>query len=95
MERWPMLAYLDISSGAGGGIALDVCFLLIVLATMVSIFRITRRLTAWRIERRMGGKRGTGQSARVDTLRKLSELRDSGSLSEEEFEAAQARVRQE
>jgi hypothetical protein len=94
MEDWPMLAYLDISSRAGS-VALDAFFLLIVLATMVSMFRIARRLTAWRIERRMDGKRGTGESARVDTLRKLSELRDSGSLSEEELEAAQARVRQE
>jgi hypothetical protein len=43
----------------------------------------------------MGSKRGTGESARIDTFRKLDELRDSGSLSEEEFEAARARVLRE
>jgi putative oligomerization/nucleic acid binding protein len=90
-----MLAHLDISSAGGGVVALDVFFLLIVLAIMISVVRIARRLTAWRIERRMGSKRGAGESERVDTLRKLSNLRDSGSLSEEEFEAAKGRVRQE
>jgi Kef-type K+ transport system membrane component KefB len=94
MEGHPMLAYLDISSGSGA-VALDVFFLLIVLAIMIGVVRIARRLTAWRIERRMGGKRGTGESEQVDTLRRLSELRNSGSLSEEEFEAAKARVREE
>jgi biopolymer transport protein ExbB/TolQ len=74
---------------------LDVVFLLIVLASMLAAFRVVRRLSAWRIERRAGRKRGTGEAERADTLRKLARLRDSGSLSEEEFEAAQARVRRD
>ena len=86
-----MLANLDISSG-GGATALDVFFLLIVLAMIVGGVRIARRLSAWRSERRMGSKRSTGESERIDTLRELADLRDSGSLSEEEFEAAKARV---
>ena len=91
MEGRHLLVFLDASIG-GGSVVLDVFFLLIVLATMIGVARIARRLTAWRIERRMGRKRGTGESDRVDTLRRLSELRDSGSLSEEEFEAARTRV---
>jgi hypothetical protein len=74
---------------------LDVLFLLIVLAVMGGLFRITRRLSAWRSERRMGGKRGTGESARTAHLRELARLRDEGSLTEEEFEAAQVRVHRE
>ena len=74
---------------------LDVVFLLIVLASMFGAFRVVRRLSAWRIERLVGSKRGTGEAERTDTLRKLARLRDSGSLSEEEFEAAQARVRRD
>jgi hypothetical protein len=42
-----------------------------------------------------GQKATNGKSERVDTLHKLAELRDSGSLSEEEFEAAKARVLRE
>ena len=92
-----MLADLDIFSG-GGVVALDVLFLLIVLAMIVGIASITRRLSAWskvRFERRRGSKRGTGEPERIDTLQKLGELRDSGSLSEQEFEAAEGRVRRE
>jgi hypothetical protein len=74
---------------------LDVVFLLIVLAIMLAAFRVVRRLSAWRIERRVGRKRGTGEAERTGTLLKLERLRDSGSLSEEEFEAAQARVRRD
>jgi uncharacterized membrane protein len=74
---------------------LDVFFVLIVLAFMLVVFRVVRRLSVWRIERRTGSERGTGESERADSLRKLTRLRDSGSLSEEEFEAAQGRVRQE
>ena len=92
MDR--VLAYLDVSSGSGA-VALDVFYLLVVLAMIVGGARIARRLTAWRIERRMGGKRSTGESERINTLRKLAELRDSGSLSEEEFAAAKARVLKE
>ena len=92
MDR--VLASLDVSSG-GGTLALDVFYLLVVLAMIVGGVRIARRLTAWRIERRMGGKRSTGEPQRINTLRKLAELRDSGSLSEEEFEAAKARVLKE
>jgi biopolymer transport protein ExbB/TolQ len=78
--------------------ALDVFYLLIVLAMIVGGVRIAGRLSAWseeRWERRMGRKRRTGKSERIDNLQKLAELRDSGSLSEEEFEAAKARVRRE
>lgn len=92
-----MLAHLDTSSG-GGAVALDVLYLLIVLAMIGGIAWIARRLSAWseeRWERRMGRRRGTGESERIDTLRKLAELRDSGSLSEEEFDAARARVLRE
>ena len=64
---------------------LDVFFLFIVLLSMVGVFRFARRRSAWRTERRMGGKRSTGESERINTLRKLAELQDSGSLSEEEF----------
>jgi hypothetical protein len=74
---------------------LDVFFLLIVLLSMVGAFRIARRRSAWRTERRVGGTRKTGGSARIDTQRKLGELRDLGSLSEEEFETAETRVREE
>ena len=97
MEGPRVLAYLDTSIG-GGAVALDVFFLLIVLAMIVGCARIARRLSAWsmkRLERRLGSKRTTGESARVDTLRKLAELRASGSLSDEEFEAAKARVLRE
>jgi hypothetical protein len=94
MEGHRVLADLDISSG-GGGIALDAFFLLIVLAMIVGGVRIAGRLSAWRSERRMGSKRSTGESERIDTLRKLSELREAGSLSGEEFEAAKARVLRE
>ena len=79
-------------------ITLDVFYLLIVLAMIVGGVRIAGRLSAWseeRWERRMGRKRRTGEPERIDTLRKLAELRDSGSLSEEEFEAAKARVLRE
>lgn len=92
-----MLAFLDTPIG-GGAVALDVVFLVFVLAMIVGAIRIARRLTAWskkRFERRMGGKQRTGESERIDTLRKLDELRDSGSLSQEEFEAARARVLRE
>jgi hypothetical protein len=92
MDR--VLASLDVSSG-GGTLALDIFYLLIVLAMIVGGVRIARRLSAWRIERRMGGKRATGGSERIKTLRKLARLRDSGALSEEEFETAKARVREE
>jgi hypothetical protein len=74
---------------------LDVLFLLIVLLGMVGVFRVGRRLSAWRSERRVGGKRGTSESQQAQTVRKLAMLRDSGSLSEEEFEAAMTRVRGE
>jgi Short C-terminal domain len=57
----------------------DGVFLLIGLAFMFGAYRVVRRLTAWRI----------------DTLQKLARLRNSGSLSDEEFEAAQARVRRD
>jgi len=87
-----VLAYLDISSGA---VVLDVFYLLIVLTMILGGVRIARRLSAWRIERRMGGKRSTGKSERINSLRKLAELQDSGSLSKEEFEAAKARVLEE
>jgi hypothetical protein len=79
-------------------IALDIFYLLIVLAMIVGGVRIAGRLSAWseeRWERRMGRKRRTGESEQIDTLQNLAELRDSGSLSEEEFEAAKARVLQE
>ena len=92
MDR--VLTYLDVSSGSGA-VALDVFYLLVVLAMIVGGARIARRLTAWRIERRMGSKRSTGESERINTLRKLAELRDSGSLSAEEFAAAKARVLKE
>jgi hypothetical protein len=92
MDR--VLAYLDVSSGSGA-FALDVFYLLVVLAMVFGGVRIARRLTAWRTERRMGRKRSTGESERINTLRKLAELQDSGSLSEEEFEAAKARVLEE
>ena len=75
--------------------ALDVFYLLIVLAMIVGGVRIARRLSAWRIERRMGGKRVTGESERIKTLGKLAQLRDSGALSEEDFETAKARVLEE
>ena len=97
MEGFRVLAYLDTSSG-GGAVALDLFYLLIVLAMIVGGVRIARRSSAWseeRWERRMGRKRRTGESEQIDTLQKLAELRDSGSLSEEEFEAAKARVRRE
>lgn len=97
MEGRHRLALLDTFIG-GGSVALDVLFLVIVMALIVGGVRIAHRLTAWsmkRFERRMGGKRRTGESARIDSLRKLGELRDSGSLSEEEFEAAKTRVRAE
>jgi hypothetical protein len=94
MEGCRALANLDISGGLAA-VTLDVFFLLIVLAMIVGGVRIARRLTRWRIERRMGSKRGTGESERTDTLGKLARLRDSGSLSEEEFEAAQERVLRE
>jgi hypothetical protein len=94
MEGCRVLAYLDISGGSGA-VALDLFFLLIVLAIMAAVVRIARRLSAWRSERRMGGKRGKGESARIDSLRKLARLRDEGSLSEEQFEAGQARVHRE
>jgi hypothetical protein len=74
---------------------LDVLFLLIVLLSMVAVFRLARRRSAWRTERRVGGRRKTGESARIDTQRKLGELRDLGSLSQEEFETAETRVREE
>lgn len=74
---------------------LDVFFVLIVLLSMVGVFRIARGLSAWRSERRVGGKRGTSESQQTDTVRKLAGLRDSESLSEEEFEAAKTRVRGE
>ncbi len=89
-----MLAFLDTSIG-GGAVVLDALFLLLVLAIMFGVARVARRLTAWRIERRVGRKRGTGKPERLETMRRLSELRNSGALSEEEFEAAKARVRQE
>ncbi len=92
-----MLAHLDTSIG-GGAVALDVFYLLIVLAIIVGGVRIAGRLSAWseeRWERRMGRKRRTGELERIDTLQKLAQLRDSGSLSEEEFDAAKARVLQE
>jgi len=97
MEGRHLLAFLDTSVG-GGSVALDVLFLVIVLAMIVGGVRIARRLSAWsmkRFERRLGRKRTTGESARIDTLRKLAELRASGSLSDEEFEAAKARVLRE
>ncbi len=72
---------------------LDIFYLLIVLAILVAVYRITRRLSVWRIERRVGSARGTGETERTDTLRKLGRLRDSGSLSEEDFDAAEERVR--
>jgi tryptophan 2,3-dioxygenase len=72
---------------------LDLFYLLIVLAILVAVYRITRRLSVWRIERRIGSARGTGETERTDTLRKLAMLRDSGSLSEEDFDAAEERVR--
>ena len=74
---------------------LDVFFLLIVLLSLVGVFRLARRLSIWRSERRVGGKRGTSASQQTDTVRKLASLRDSGSLSEEEFEAAKIRIRGE
>ena len=85
-----MLAYLETSIG-GGAVVLDALFLLLVLAIMAGVFRIARRLSAWRSERRMG-KRGKGEFDWIDDLQELARLRDEGSLSEEEFEAAQARV---
>jgi hypothetical protein len=91
MESFCVLALLETSIG-GGAVVLDALTLLIALAMIVGGARLARRLTAWRIERRMGTKRGTWESEEGDTLRKLAELRDSGSLSEEEFEAARARV---
>jgi Short C-terminal domain len=89
-----VLRFLDTSIG-GGAVVLDALSLVLVLAILVGVARIARRLTAWRIERRIGSKRGTGKAERLGTLRRLSELRDSGSLSEEEFEAAKTRVREE
>jgi hypothetical protein len=74
---------------------LDVFFLFIVLLSMVGVFRFARRRSAWRSERRVGGKRGANESLQTDTVRKLARLRDSGSLSDEEFEAAKTRVRGE
>ena len=97
MEGRGALAFLDNSIG-GGAFVLDAVFLLIVLAMIVGAVRIAPRMSAWskqRFERRKGSKRRTGDSARIDTLRNLDELRDSGSLSEEEFEAAKARVHRE
>jgi hypothetical protein len=91
VESFRVLAYLETSIG-GGAVVLDALFLLLVLAIMAGAFRIARRLSAWRSERRMGSKRGGGESERIDNLRELARLRDEGSLSEEEFEAAQARV---
>ena len=96
MEVPHLLAFLDTSIG-GGSVALDVLFLVIVMALIVGAVRIAHRLTTWsrkRFERR-AAKRRTGESARTDSLRNLGELRDLGSLSEEEFEAAKTRVRGE
>jgi hypothetical protein len=92
MECCRTLASLDIFSGIGE-VVLDLFYLLIVLAILVVVYRITRRLSVWRIERRIGSERGPGETERTDTLRKLGRLRDSGSLSEEDFEAAEERVR--
>jgi hypothetical protein len=74
---------------------LDVLFLLIVLLSMVGVFRVARGLSVWRSERRVGGERGTSASQQTLTVQKLASLRDSGSLSEEEFEAAKIRIGEE
>lgn len=93
MEVRHLLAFLDTIIG-GGSVALDVLFLVIVMSLIVGAVRIAHRLSAWsrkRFERR-AAKRRTGEPARTDSLRKLGELRNEGSLSEEEFEAAKTRV---
>jgi hypothetical protein len=74
---------------------LDVLFLLIVLLSMVGVFRVARGLSGWRSERRVDGERGTSASQQTRTVQRLASLRDSGSLSEEEFEAAKIRIREE
>jgi putative oligomerization/nucleic acid binding protein len=89
-----VLGFLDTSIG-GGAVVLDALSLVLVLAILVGVARIARLLTAWRIERRSGSKRKTGKAERLDTVRRLSELRDSGALSEEEFLAAKTRVSEE
>jgi cytochrome c-type biogenesis protein CcmH/NrfG len=73
---------------------LDAVFLLIVLAILAGVFRVAPRLSTWRSERRMR-QRGKGDAERIDNLRELARLRDDGSLSQEEFEAARARVHRE
>jgi hypothetical protein len=93
MQRCHSLANLETPIG-GGAVVLDALFLLLVLAILAGVFRIAPRLSAWRSERRKR-RRGKGESEKPGNLRELAKLRDDGSLSQEEFEAAQKRVHRE